>query len=242
MSLSCVSLPQITPTLLSRFGPRLLRQEVLSRGSSLRALALGGEACPSVSMLNAWRHEDNATAVFNVYGVTEVSCWASCYQIPPSVLRHPDGSASSAVPLGSPLMGTRVEVRDQYGGVVTEGEGEVFIGEICLIKAWSNQSRGVKTSIKSTSLLGGGVVMLAVLVEAGGDARVCLLDHEDSAVPGTMRATGDRVEVRGGQMYYLGRKDRSIKRHGKRVNLDHLQQVNLFKMLFFLFCPNMAKS
>uniref|UniRef100_A0A3Q3DII4 Aminoadipate-semialdehyde dehydrogenase n=1 Tax=Hippocampus comes TaxID=109280 RepID=A0A3Q3DII4_HIPCM len=176
----------VTPTLLSRFGPRLLRQEVLSRGSSLRVLALGGEACPSVSMLNAWRHEDNATAVFNVYGVTEVSCWATCYQIPPSVFRQPDGSASFAVPLGSPLTGTRVEVRDQDGGVVTEGEGEVFIG---------------------------------------GDERVCLLDHEDSAVPGTMRATGDRVEVRGGQMYYLGRKDRSIKRHGKRVNLDHLQQM-----------------
>ncbi|XP_051930080.1 beta-alanine-activating enzyme isoform X1 [Hippocampus zosterae] len=180
------TLMQVTPTLLSRFGPRLLRQEVLSRGSSLRVLALGGEACPPLSMLNAWHHQDNATAVFNVYGVTEVSCWATCYQILPSDLRQPDGSASFAVPLGSPLMGTRVEVRDQDGGVVTEGEGEVYIG---------------------------------------GDERVCLLDHEDSAVPGTMRATGDWVEVRGGQMYYLGRKDRSIKRHGKRVNLDHLQQM-----------------
>ncbi|XP_061540713.1 beta-alanine-activating enzyme isoform X1 [Phycodurus eques] len=177
---------QVTPTLLSRFGPRLLRRDLLSRGSPLRVLALGGEACPSASALNAWRHEDNATAVFNVYGVTEVSCWATCYEIPPSLLRRPDGSTSSAVPLGSPLMGTRVEVRDQDGGVVTEGEGQVFIG---------------------------------------GDERVCLLDHEEAPMPGTMRATGDWVDVKGGQMYYRGRKDRSIKRHGKRVNLDDLQQL-----------------
>ncbi|XP_049620063.1 beta-alanine-activating enzyme isoform X1 [Syngnathus scovelli] len=178
------TLMQVTPTLLCRFGPQLLQQEVLSRDSPLRVLALGGEACPSISALNSWRHKDNTTAVFNVYGITEVSCWATCYEIP--LLRQPEDSASSAVPLGSPLMGTRVEVRGQDGGVVTEGEGEVFIG---------------------------------------GDQRVCLLDHEDSAVPGTMRATGDWVDVRGGHMYYRGRKDRSIKRHGKRVNLDHLQQL-----------------
>ncbi|XP_061680411.1 beta-alanine-activating enzyme isoform X2 [Syngnathoides biaculeatus] len=177
---------QVTPTLLSRFGPRLLRREVLSHGSPLRVLALGGEACPSASALNAWRHRDNATAVFNIYGVTEVSCWATCYEIPPSLLRRPDGSACSAVPLGGPLMGTRVEVRDQDGGVVTEGEGEVFVG---------------------------------------GDGRVCLLDHEEAAAPGTMRATGDWVDVKGGQMYYRGRKDRSVKRHGQRVNLDDVQQL-----------------
>lgn len=39
-------------------------------------------------------------------------------------------SAESFVPLGAPLMDTRVEVRDDQGGVVTEGEGQVFIGEI----------------------------------------------------------------------------------------------------------------
>lgn len=39
-------------------------------------------------------------------------------------------SAKSFVPLGAPLMDTRVEVRDDEGGVVTEGEGQVFIGDI----------------------------------------------------------------------------------------------------------------
>lgn len=59
---------------------------------------------------------------------------------------------------------------------------------------------------------------------------MCLLDDEDTVVPGTMRATGDWVNVKDGQLHYLGRRDRLIKRNGKRVNLDSLQQVRCFLM------------
>lgn len=37
-------------------------------------------------------------------------------------------STVSSVPLGTPLMGTVVEVRDEHGCVVSEGEGQIFIG------------------------------------------------------------------------------------------------------------------
>ncbi|TMS20244.1 Beta-alanine-activating enzyme [Larimichthys crocea] len=178
---------QVTPTLLVRFGHRVLKQEVFSSGSSLRVLALGGEACPSPALLRSWRHEDNKTNIYNIYGITEVSCWACCYKIPESVLQ-PSDHTESFVPLGTPLMDTTVEVRDEHGCIVTEGEGQVFIG---------------------------------------GEDRVCLLDDEDTVIPGTMRATGDWVNVKGEQLCYLGRKDRLIKRHGKRVNLDSLQQLIL---------------
>lgn len=67
-----------------------------------------------------------------------------------------------------------------------------------------------------------------MILGAGGEDRVCLLDDEETAVPGTMRATGDWVNVKDAQLCYLGRKDRLIKRHGKRVNLDSLQQVRCF--------------
>ncbi|XP_041646603.1 beta-alanine-activating enzyme [Cheilinus undulatus] len=176
---------QVTPTLLIRFGQRILKEEVLSAGSSLRVLALGGEACPSAALLRSWRHEENKTQIYNIYGITEVSCWACVYEIPMSVLQS-DSLSLSSVPLGTPLTDTLVEVRDEDSCVVTEGEGQVFIG---------------------------------------GEDRVCLLDGEDAVVPGTMRATGDWVSVRDNQMFYLGRRDRLIKRHGKRVNLDDLQQL-----------------
>lgn len=63
---------------------------------------------------------------------------------------------------------------------------------------------------------------------------MCLLDLEETVVPGTMRATGDWVNVTGEQLQYLGRRDRLIKRHGKRVNLDSVQQVRLLS--FSLYC------
>lgn len=64
-----------------------------------------------------------------------------------------------------------------------------------------------------------------IIICTGGEERVCLLDLEETVVPGTMRATGDWVNVKGEQLQYLGRRDRLIKRHGKRVNLDSVQQV-----------------
>ncbi|XP_043984873.1 beta-alanine-activating enzyme isoform X2 [Gambusia affinis] len=186
---------QVTPTLLVRFGHGTLKRDVLSPRSSLRVLALGGEACPSPAQLRSWKHEENKTTVYNIYGVTEVSCWASCYRVPEPELQcsnilSTEGlrSTVSSVPLGTPLMDTVVEVRDEDGCVITEGEGQVFIG---------------------------------------GEDRVCLLDGEDTVVSGTMRATGDWVNVKDAQLYYLGRRDRMIKRNGKRVNLDSLQQVIL---------------
>ncbi|KAM3619691.1 uncharacterized protein V6R79_012033 [Siganus canaliculatus] len=175
---------QVTPTLLVRFGERILKQEVLSANSSLRVLALGGEDCPSPALLRRWRHEDNKTHIYNIYGVTEVSCWACCYKIPESQLQ-PSNIAQGFVPLGTALLDTAVEVRDELGRIVTEGEGQVFIG---------------------------------------GQDRVCLLDEEETVLPGTMRPTGDWVEVKDAQWRYLGRKDRQIKRHGQRVDLDSVQK------------------
>uniref|UniRef100_A0A8C7MBT9 Aminoadipate-semialdehyde dehydrogenase n=2 Tax=Oncorhynchus kisutch TaxID=8019 RepID=A0A8C7MBT9_ONCKI len=176
---------QVTPTLLGRFGRRVLQEEVLSAGSSLRVLALGGEACPSLALLRSWRQQGNCTHIYNIYGITEVSCWACCYHLPESLLQSTD-VAESSVPLGPPLMETTVELRDEDGCVITQGEGQVFIG---------------------------------------GMDRVCLLDDEVNVAPGTMRSTGDWVQIRDTHLYFLGRRDRLVKRHGQRLHLDTLQQV-----------------
>ncbi|XP_006630184.3 beta-alanine-activating enzyme isoform X2 [Lepisosteus oculatus] len=181
-----VSVMQATPTLIKMFGTSLLQTTVLSAATSLRVLALGGEAFPCLSVLRSWKEEGNQTQVFNLYGITEVSCWATCYQIPEGAVGSSSADTDS-VPLGSPLLGTTVEVRDERGSVITHGEGQVFLG-------------------------GGG--------------RVCSLgDEAEAAAPGAMRGTGDWVELRGGHMYYLGRRDRLLKRHGKRLSLEALQET-----------------
>ncbi|XP_048798966.1 beta-alanine-activating enzyme isoform X4 [Lagopus muta] len=90
------------------------------------------------------------------------------------------------VPLGSPLLGTTVEIRDANGSVVLEGEGQIFIG---------------------------------------GEERICFLDDEIIVPQGTMRETGDFVRVQNAEIFFLGRKDNQIKRHGKRFNIECLQQA-----------------
>ncbi|CAH6887826.1 Aasdh [Phodopus roborovskii] len=180
-----VTVLQGTPTLLRRFGCELLKSTVLSEHSSLRVLALGGEAFPSLTILKSWRGKGNKTRIFNIYGITEVSSWAMFYRIPDEILNSPV-KHESPVQLGSPLLGTVVEVRDTNGSPVHEGTGQVFLG---------------------------------------GENRVCFLDDEMTVPLGTMRATGDFVTVNDGEIFFLGRKDSQIKRHGKRLNLELVQQV-----------------
>ncbi|XP_008831521.1 beta-alanine-activating enzyme isoform X2 [Nannospalax galili] len=180
-----VTVLQVTPTLLRRFGSGLIKSTVLSTSTSLRVLALGGEAFPSLNTLRSWRGEGNKTQIFNIYGITEVSSWATFYRIPEEIL---NSTLKHELPiqLGSPIFGTVVEVRDADGFPVHEGTGQVFLG---------------------------------------GKNRVCFLDNEMTVRLGTMRATGDFVTVKDGEIFFLGRKDSQIKRHGKRLNTELIQQV-----------------
>ncbi|XP_062899156.1 beta-alanine-activating enzyme isoform X1 [Mobula hypostoma] len=180
-----VSVMQVTPTLIKSFGSKILASVVLSDNSPLRVLALGGEPFPPLCVLNSWREEGNKTQIYNLYGITEVSCWATYYKIPEEI-PHSTRQYEDHVPLGFPLLGTILDVVDDSGKVIQEGEGQVFIG---------------------------------------GEERVCFLNDEITVLSGIMRATGDWVVVKDGQMYYLGRKDNQIKRHGKRINLESIQQV-----------------
>ncbi|KAM9660688.1 beta-alanine-activating enzyme [Morphnus guianensis] len=180
-----VTVLQATPTLLRRFGAHIIKSTVLSANTSLRVLALGGEAFPVLNLLKSWKHKENKTSIFNLYGITEVSSWATCYKIPEEVFSS-DFRTDFPIPLGSPLLETKVEVRDTNGSAVLEGEGQIFIG---------------------------------------GEERICFLDDEITVPLGTMRETGDFVRVQNAKLFFLGRKDNQIKRHGKRFNIECLQQA-----------------
>lgn len=66
---------------------------------------------------------------------------------------------------------------------------------------------------------------------SGGCNRVCLLGNETSLTAGTMRATGDWAYVQEGSMWFCGRRDRQIKRMGKRINLDWIERQITEKIL-----------
>ncbi|XP_042145643.1 beta-alanine-activating enzyme-like [Ixodes scapularis] len=115
-----VSFLQATPSFFFTIRADILKKSLLSLDTSLRILALIGEECPSVSVLKRWKSNENATEFYNLYGITEVSCFATCQKI--------DFGTDGAVPLGDPLDGTLLEVRNDSGEVIEEGEGTLFIG------------------------------------------------------------------------------------------------------------------
>ena len=70
------------------FGAKLLKETLLSNNSSLRILAMGGEKFPPLNVINLWREYGNRTKFYNLYGLTEVSCWSSCYKVTEEDFRY----------------------------------------------------------------------------------------------------------------------------------------------------------
>lgn len=92
-----VTIMSTTPSLFMRWSSAdKLNQIFLSK---LRILAFGGEPFPSTSTMSKWTNwEKNSTRIFNLYGLTEMSCWASAYEI-----TQDDIFANRKIPIGQPL-------------------------------------------------------------------------------------------------------------------------------------------
>ncbi|XP_022901712.2 beta-alanine-activating enzyme [Onthophagus taurus] len=83
--------------------------------SRLKVLLLGGEDFPK-SLLTMVKNKN--TKIFNIYGITEVSCWASIEEI----------NFDREISLGETLNDISFEVRNENGIKIDEGEGELCIG------------------------------------------------------------------------------------------------------------------
>jgi acyl-CoA synthetase len=71
---------QITPAVLALFSVDFLR-ELFGKDSPVKNLLIGGDTFPSGLVLKYAR--DCSAQIYNVYGLTEVSCWASCTRFDP---------------------------------------------------------------------------------------------------------------------------------------------------------------
>ncbi|KAF4526249.1 hypothetical protein B566_EDAN001934 [Ephemera danica] len=134
---------QATPSLIRSLGPKVLKTSLLGDASTLRVLAFGGEPCPSLNTLSSWRGAANHTRLFNLYGVTEVSCWSTCHEI--TLSEEPQ--QQNLVPLGEPFPYTRLQVRDKASDLVSCGEGELHIsnGErMCTAESQVTDKHGVR--------------------------------------------------------------------------------------------------
>lgn len=84
------------------------------------------------------------------------------------------------------------------------------------------------------------MLLTSELYCTGGMCRVCLLEEESVLVAGTMRNSGDLGLIdEDGQLHYLGREDRQVKRWGTKVSLELIQQVC---QLFPNYCAFTGKA
>lgn len=157
------------------------------RKFSFRCLILGGEEFPSSLELQSWLPFDffpSRKSIFNVYGITEVSCWSSIYEIEGKTLN------AAKVPLGLPLDDlTDLRVVDESSKVIPhkECQGELEIGS-CIRRCFIPQQ--------------------------DGDVKILVRNDR------SYRKTGDLVERDSSDnIYYIGRRNNTIKRLGKRLCL-----------------------
>ncbi|XP_076620324.1 aminoadipate-semialdehyde dehydrogenase [Colletes latitarsis] len=128
---SKVTILQMTPSsFLYCWTVEHLKVTILSNDTSLRVLLLGGEPFPKVELLLEAKHLHNNTKIYNIYGITEVSCWASINEI---VTINPQFNTHY---LGQLLSQTIFQVRNEKGEILTNGTGCLYIGSnnrICAI-------------------------------------------------------------------------------------------------------------
>uniref|UniRef100_F1LAI5 Acyl-CoA synthetase family member 4 n=1 Tax=Ascaris suum TaxID=6253 RepID=F1LAI5_ASCSU len=108
------SFVQTTPSLFKLL-PHSALVRIFDAKSALRVLLLGGEAFPS-KFLSHYISEGTRVNIFNVYGITEVSCWASCRQWK---------SSEDEVDIGDPLLDTMFRV-DSAGQLLIGGQKKMF--------------------------------------------------------------------------------------------------------------------
>lgn len=94
--------------------------------------------------------------IYNIYGITEVSVWASIFQVIPSSPDFPTihgFDTENLILLGEPLSDTFFEVRDcTTGSIIHAGCGELFIGTLILFP-YTCFMLLEKSAIKNTIIL-----------------------------------------------------------------------------------------
>ena len=171
----------------------LVDSEALA-GVALDELLAGGEAL-SVAHVRRAQQQLPATRIINGYGPTETTTFACCYPVP-----RPLPADWVSIPIGPPILHTRVYVVDDNGKPVPAGtEGELLIG-------------------------GDGVALGYRNLPEQTAQRFRTLDVDGA--PQRVYATGDRVCLRDdGVVEYRGRSDDQVKISGYRIELGEINHV-----------------
>uniref|UniRef100_A0A182V625 Uncharacterized protein n=1 Tax=Anopheles merus TaxID=30066 RepID=A0A182V625_ANOME len=185
-----ITFMQMTPSMFTRWSKTDMLDIIFGPQTTLRTLVLGGERFPVLP-----RPADCRVSVYNIYGITEVSCWSMIQKV-----QSQDNQTD--IPLGEVLDQSIVlQIRNEIDGGVQADHlvngskiGQLYIGSCsrkCVILGLSEDNDALTT-------------ISDVVFRATGD--LVELSKE-------------------GNYYYRGRCTSTIKRFGCRISLPELEAV-----------------
>lgn len=205
------SVLQTTPSLFKILNDSKKRNAMIfGAKSSLRIVAFGGEDCPSAKQIKDMMPNFSKTQIrfFNLYGVTEVSVWASYHEILWTDIKN---GSDSQIEIGNPLSETElvIHVLDSDDVFAINSKYEIYnaknsklmalqtmYGRLCI------KSQFRKCAVKQSS----HEFNLSEEIDTGDLVRTVISDNEV-------------------KLYFEGRNDGLIKRNGKRVNLHMINNA-----------------
>jgi len=172
-----------------------IESEGLTLPESLRSVIIGGEAARSDALAKWFECVDPRVRLRNTYGPTETTVVAT------SAMLNADEMIDGRVPIGRPLVNTRLYVLDSRRRLLPKGvAGELYIG--------------------------GESVARGYLYRDELTAERFLVDPFSNRAGGRMYRTGDVVRWNhDGNLDFLGRVDNQVKLRGFRIELGEIEQV-----------------
>jgi len=232
-----VTVLQTTPSVFHLMHDAGASRFIFGMQSKVRLLAIGGEACPPCKILRNWvtgksdtKHVANLASkqfeFFNLYGITELSVWATYYKVPFDDISH---GLVDAIPLGLPLHGTFLGIYSQDTDkllceIASYGKSDSTVIDECAIVNFHEE---VKPSQDNDH------ISLQGFLWVGGKQRcchVCSCSEHDSRTP---EACARQMTTATGEIL-------SMRNTGDIVRLvlksAHLQEKIFKKSSFYVNC------
>ncbi|KAH9613284.1 hypothetical protein KSS87_001543 [Heliosperma pusillum] len=189
------------PSLIRTILPTLEEQYSEGIESSLKMLVLSGEAFP-ISLWSMLSRILPHTSILNIYGSTEVAgdcTYFDCKRLP-SILELEN---LSIVPIGKPIFNCDVEIVNDNE---KQEEGELCVAGVCVSRGYYSE---------------GDIIPFDYIQLKQG------LESSDGRLSRELYyRTGDFARrLQGGDLYFIGRKDRTIKVSGQRIALEEIEDT-----------------
>ncbi|KFK29611.1 hypothetical protein AALP_AA7G156500 [Arabis alpina] len=188
------------PSMIRAILPSLQHRGANKLQSCLKLVVLSGEPFP-VSLWDSLHNLLPETCFLNLYGSTEVSgdcTYFDCSGLPKLLKTE----KISSVPIGKPISNCKIVL---FGGEDKPYEGEICVGGLCLSQGYLNSSIESQDYVKLH------------------DNSLCNHLTNDCGSQLYYRTGDYGRKLSSGDLIFIGRRDRTVKRNGQRMALEEIE-------------------